>query len=80
MSATDLQGSVLAVLRRVVPVAPVDLDPEQPFRDQFEMDSLDFLNFVLRLEESLGVEIPEIDYPKLASLQGCLDYLAQRVR
>lgn len=70
MSVSDLQASVHDVLRRVVPVAPAELDPDQPFRDQFEMDSLDFLNFVLALEKEFGVKIPEVRYPKCASLTG----------
>jgi len=51
------------------------LDPAINFRDQFEVDSVDFLGFVLDLEKRLGVRIPEIDYPKLSSMKGCLAYL-----
>ncbi|GMV07027.1 MAG: hypothetical protein AMXMBFR53_33020 [Gemmatimonadota bacterium] len=72
MSASDLATSVHAVLKRVVPVAPSDLDADLPFRDQFEMDSLDFLNFVLALEKEHGVRIPEVRYPRCASLSGAV--------
>ncbi len=51
------------------------LDPDINFRDQFEVDSVDFLNFVLDLEKRLGIRIPEIDYPKLSSMKGCFAYL-----
>lgn len=70
MSAADLAAAILATLRRVVPGAPPELAPETPFRDQFEMDSLDFLNFVLALEREHGVKIPEVRYPRCASLAG----------
>ncbi|MBZ5703592.1 MAG: hypothetical protein LAN84_17305, partial [Acidobacteriia bacterium] len=44
-------------------------------RDQLDIDSMDLLNFVIALHQELHVEIPEADYPKLATLQGCVDYL-----
>lgn len=77
MNVSDLQASVLAVLRRIVPVAPADIDPEKPFRDQFEMDSLDFLNFVLALEKEHGVSIPAVRYPKCATLAGATSVLGE---
>jgi acyl carrier protein len=48
------------------------------FRDQLDIDSMDFLNFVIAVHEALHVEIPEADYPKLATLNGCVEYLAAR--
>ena len=48
------------------------------FRDQAELDSVDYLNFVLALERALDVHIPEQDYPRLSCLRGCLDYLPTR--
>ena len=51
------------------------VDAELSFRDQFEFDSVDFLNFVLAVEDRLGRRIAEVDYPKLSSLNGCISYL-----
>lgn len=70
MNVVDLSGSIHQTLRRVVHNAPEQLDADVPFRDQFEMDSLDFLNFVLALEKEHGVKIPEVRYPRCASLAG----------
>jgi len=70
VTVTDLPGSIHQTLRRVVHNAPEQLDAGIPFRDQFEMDSLDFLNFVLALEKEHGVKIPEASYPRCASLAG----------
>jgi acyl carrier protein len=47
-----------------------------PLREQLDIDSMDFLNFVIALHKELGVGLPEKDYPKLATLDGCVDYLA----
>jgi acyl carrier protein len=77
LSAPDLAADILATLRRVVPVAPTELDPATPFRDQFEMDSLDFLNFVLALEKEHGVKIPEVRYPRCASLAGAAEVVEE---
>jgi len=67
------------IIESLIKVAPdVDrsaLDPNVNFRDQFEIDSVDFLVFVLDLEKKLGIKIPEVDYPKLSSMSGCLAYL-----
>lgn len=70
---------VLELLGQVAPEAPVDsLDVHRPFRDQFMFDSVDFLHFILKLEEKTGVKIPELDYPALSSLEGCRSYLESR--
>ncbi len=45
------------------------------FRDQLDLDSMDLLNFVVALHATLQVEIPERDYPRLATLDSCVDYL-----
>jgi acyl carrier protein len=52
-----------------------NLDPAKSFRDQFEFDSIDFVDLMLRLEKRLGIPIPQSDYPKLSSLNGALRYL-----
>lgn len=74
--ADQLRRTVLEVLSRIAPEAdPAALDPATPFRDQLDLDSMDFLNFVIALHEALHVEIPEEDYPKLTTLNGCVAYL-----
>jgi len=79
MSTQDreqLSAVILDTLTAVAPdVDPGTLDPDVAFRDQFEIDSVDFLSFVMSLEKKLDRRIPETDFPKLSSLKGCLDYL-----
>lgn len=80
MNATEVRAAVLDVLGTVAPEAgEVEIRPEINFREQFDFDSLDFLNFAIGLHQRLGVEIPEADYPKLSSLDGCVGYLAPRL-
>ena len=77
MANDTLRTEVLQALQEVAPETDPDaIDPEVNFRDQCEIDSVDFLNFVLALERRLGMKIPEMDYPKLSSLDGCTRYLS----
>jgi acyl carrier protein len=77
---SHIRDQAIAVLGEIAPEsAAVTLDPARAFRDQIEMDSVDFLNFVMRLEKRLDLKVPEVDYPKLASLDGCVGYLAPRL-
>ena len=76
MTDDSIREAVLRNLTEIAPdMDPATLDPGIAFRDQFEFDSVDFLNFAVALEKDLGVKIPELDFPKLASLDGCVRYL-----
>jgi acyl carrier protein len=80
MNPNDVRTRVLAALQQVAPEAdPAAVKPAVPFRDQLDVDSMDLLNFMIRLHEEFGVEIPERDYPKLATLDGCLAYFSKRI-
>lgn len=52
-----------------------NLDPDQPLRDQLDLDSMDFLDIVMELRKRYQLQIPEEDYPRLATLNSCADYL-----
>ena len=81
MTEDEIRAAVLAALTGVAPdLEGEEVDPSTPFRDQFDFDSMDLLNFAIALHQSLGVEIPEIDYPKVASLQGALGYLSEKLQ
>jgi acyl carrier protein len=60
-------------------IAPeVDLttvDPRADLREALDIDSMDFLNFVIAVHHRLSVDIPEIDYPKLVTIEGAIAYL-----
>lgn len=76
MTQDQLAARVRRVLKDIAPEADVErLDPRYSFRDQLDMDSIDYLNFILALEADVGVRIPDADYPKLSTLGGCIDYL-----
>lgn len=75
-TADEIAGTVLRLLGEIAPEADLThLNPEVSFRDQLDIDSMDFLNFVIALHEALHIEIPEADYGKLSSLSGCVTYV-----
>jgi len=79
MSAEDVKRTALRILGEIAPEADLaSLKPDVSFRDQLDIDSMDFLNFVIALHETLQVEIPESDYPKLMTLNTCVEYLLAR--
>jgi acyl carrier protein len=78
MTPDAIRAAVVRALGGIAPEADLEqLQLDVSFRDQLDIDSMDFLNFVIALHKDLRVEIPERDYPKLATLQGCLQYLAK---
>lgn len=80
MTREQIRDAVLSALTRVAPeIDPDTLRAESVLRLEYELDSMDFLNFVIALHRDLGVDIPESDYPKLATLKGAVDYLSERL-
>ena len=73
-------ASIVEALTRIAPeIDPASIQPGVNFRDQLDLDSMDFLNFVLALHERLGIDIPEVDYPRLYTLDGAVAYLAAKI-
>ena len=56
------------------------LASDQPLRDQLDLDSMDFLDIVMELRKRYKLQIPEEDYPQLATLDSCVDYLEPKLR
>ena len=80
MLEADIKTAIFTGLRQIAPESdPASLDLNQNLRETLEIDSFDFLNFLIGLNEKLGVEIPENDYGKLTTLGGMLRYLTARV-
>jgi acyl carrier protein len=80
MTETELRSALLDALASVAPEADLaHLDPTQALRDELEIDSMDFLGFVVAVHRRTGVEIPEADYPKLATLDSAVSYLEARL-
>jgi acyl carrier protein len=79
MTENELRETVLAALTEVAPeVEPAEVHPTEPFQDQLDIDSMDFLSFVVALNERTGVEVPEEHYRQVGTLDGAVRYLSER--
>lgn len=73
----QIRETVLRLLGEIAPETDLTaLKPGVSFRDQLDIDSMDFLNFVIMIHKTFGVEIPEADYPKYGTLNGCVEQLS----
>jgi len=80
MDERQIRPVVLAALKLVAPeVEEETLDSRKPLRSQVDLDSMDWLNFLVAIHERLRVEIPESDYAKLTTLDGIVAYLAAKL-
>jgi len=72
----EVKKIVLAIIADIAPDEDLsNVKPEVRLREQLELDSMDFLDIVMELRKKYGIEVPEADYPKLASLDSCAEYL-----
>lgn len=77
MTTDDVRKTVLRLLGDIAPEADLTaLRADVGFREQLDIDSMDFLNFVVALHKELHIDIPEKHYPQLATLDGCINYLS----
>ncbi|MCB0063964.1 MAG: acyl carrier protein [Caldilineaceae bacterium] len=76
MTATKLKTIIFQLLGQIAPEADFTaLDPDQPIQSELDIDSFDFLNFLIGLNEEVGVEIPEADYGQVATLNALVSYV-----
>ncbi len=81
MNEQQLRTTVITILQTVAPeVEEGDLQDERPLRQQVDLDSMDWLNFLIGLDEALKVDIPESDYGRLVTLADVLDYLQEKLK
>lgn len=80
MDRSNLRTAIIDTLRVIAPeVEEGELRGDRPLREQVDLDSMDWLNFIIGLHERLHVDIPEADYRQLVSLNAVVDYLAARL-
>jgi len=79
MNSEELRAKVLRVLGQIAPEADLaTIQGNVNLRDQLDIDSMDFLNFLIALDKELHVDIPERDYGQLTTLDACVNYLLAR--
>ena len=80
MTASQVRQIVIDIISDIAPDEDVTaLDDKKSLREQLDLDSMDFLDIVMELRKRHKVEVPQEDYPKLASLESCVAYLSPKL-
>ena len=80
MNTNDIRSGIVAAIQDVAPeVDEADLCSDRPLRDQVDLDSMDWLNVIVGFHERFGIDIPEVDYAKLTTLDTIAAYIATRL-
>ncbi|MBN2024133.1 MAG: acyl carrier protein [Pirellulales bacterium] len=81
MTGDEIREAVRAILADIAPDEDLsELDENAAFRDQLDLDSMDFLDIVMELRKRYRIQIPEEDYPALASMASTVAYLEPRMK
>jgi acyl carrier protein len=81
MSDLDISAVLREELGNIAPEIDMNsVDPSADLREALDIDSMDFLNFITAIHQRLSVNIPEIDYPKLMTIDGAVSYLKAKLR
>jgi acyl carrier protein len=79
LTLKDIRSEVLSVLTTIAPeVNPADIRDDAPLRDQVDLDSMDWLNFLIGVHKRLHVAVAESDYASLRTLSDVVRYVAAR--
>ncbi len=81
MTPAEIRDEIIDILGDIAPDEDLSgLDDSQSFREQIELDSMDFLDIVMELRKRHRVQIPEEDYGQLASMESTVKYLEPKMR
>jgi len=81
MTSDEVKKAIIDIINDILPEGDCSgVDPEKRLRDQLDLDSMDFLDIVMELRKSYKVEVPEADYPQLATLNSCVTYLFPKMK
>ena len=81
MNPDEIRQVIIEILGRIAPDEDLsDLQDDVAFRDQMELDSMDFLDIVMELRKLYRIQIPEEEYEQLASMDSTVAYLMPILR
>lgn len=79
MDRDTIRQRTISILQTIAPeIEPDEIKPSRALRSQVDLDSMDWLNFLVALHEQLAVEIPEADYARLVTLDDVVNYIAAK--
>lgn len=81
MTADEIKKLVFQLLKQIAPdTEPSTLQPDENIRETLDIDSFDSLQFLVSLNEKLGIEIPEQDYGKITTLKTLVNYILEKIK
>ncbi len=81
MTQEDVRNAVISIISDIAPDEDLSqIQDDVNLRDQFDLDSMDFLDIVMELRKRFNLEVPEADYPKLVTMNSCVEYLFPRLK
>ena len=81
MTRDEIKDVIIEIIRDIDEDSEMEnLQADQALRDQLDLDSMDFLDIVMELRKRYKLQIPEGDYPELATLNSCVNYLEPRLQ
>ena len=80
MSDDEIKALILRELAKIAPEAGSEIEPNVDLREQIDLDSMDVLDLMIAIHEATAVDIPEADYPQLATLNAAVAYLRKRIK
>lgn len=79
LSNTEVRTKVLDIIADIALDDDVTgISDEIALREQLDLDSMDFLDIVMELKKRHKIEVPQEDYPQLATMKSCVEYLAPK--
>lgn len=81
MTDQQIKDMILEIVADIAPDADLsNIDPQIRLREQIELDSMDFLDIIMELRKRYKIDVPEDDYMKLSTLDGCVEYLRSHLK
>jgi acyl carrier protein len=81
MNEQEIKKTIFQLLKQIAPdTEPSNLQPDENIRETLDIDSFDTLQFLVSLNEKLGIEIPEADYGKITTLKTLVNYIMENIK
>lgn len=81
MNEQEIKKTIFQLLKQIAPdTEPSNLQPDENIRETLDIDSFDTLQFLVSLNEKLGIEIPEADYGKITTLKTLVNYIIENIK
>jgi acyl carrier protein len=81
MTDQQIKDMILEIVADIAPDADLsNINPDVRLREQIELDSMDFLDIIMELRKRYKIDVPEDDYMKLSTLNGCVEYLRPHLK